>query len=184
MIADFATGRHAHAADKTPCQIGQNVTKHVFHHHDVVIPGPTHHVQRHGINIAVAGFDFWMAGFYIVKDLAEKGLRAKDIRLVHTGQSAGMAAGFAPRCIGKGKFVKTLRGVACNAHDIGYRIGFICGTFNNRSVMDGCTIEQPFGRFPDDNKIKLRCAPISQPLRCVGVGPHRPDPGIKLVSVT
>ena len=95
-----------------------------------------------------------------------------------------MAAGFVPHCIGKAKFVKTLRGVACNAHDIGYRIGCIGGTVNYRSVMEGGTIEQPFGRFPNDDQIKLRCAPISQPLRCFGLGPHRPDSGIKLVSVT
>ena len=42
-----------------------------------------------------------------------------------------------------------------------------------------CRVEQPFGRFPQDNEIDTGSARIGEPLRCVGIGFDRANTRIK-----
>ena len=96
FIANLGAGSHAHSADKPAGKIRQYVAEDIFHHHQVEIPWLGRHVQRHRIDIAVAGLDIGMVrghfveqGVLVPVDARRKDLSRRPGRLLTSGAGLG-----------------------------------------------------------------------------------------------
>ena len=183
FIPDLAAGRHAHAADKTARQVGKDVSEHVLHHHDVEVPRLPHHIERHRIDVAVAGLDFRVTDRHLIENRSEKGLRPEDIRLVDAGKFPGPAAAFSFRCKAKRKFVKLAGRFGADPHDIGNRLRVVRVPLHRGSVMDRGRVEKTFGGLTDDHHVERCGTRVGKSLWRVRIGTDRPHAGVELEPV-
>lgn len=145
-FSDVARGGHAHAADDSGGEVGEDVAKHVFGDDDVEGFGTLNEEEGGGVDVNVFGWDGGVAFGDLVEDFPEEDHGGKDVGLVDEGD-------FLVGTIAPDGF---LEGVAANA--LATFAGEVKGVGGGGTIFGLCGSaggEEALGVFTDDGEVNL-----------------------------
>ena len=160
---------------KAGAEVGEDVAEEVLGGEDVEVPGAADEVERHGVDVVVAGVDVGVAGGGFVEDPAHEGEGAEDVGFVDQGDLALGAAG-GPAAAGEvaAEFGEAFGGGA--GDDLGVA-GFL--------VVDDLALaaggEHAFGGFADDDEVDGSGAGVGECGGDAGDGADGADAGEEAV---